>query len=264
MQEQQAESMVSIHPDTRVITQSTPSLPARLTDSVSTRSDSLGQAINRCLDEFESRAFAAGIRLELSADFQELADIVAHLDRAPLTPNFDPEYSDMGPMNGFWLKGLDARGEIVQTQAIRYDNLEGISLAHHLRSLKAFYRSPAVSAHPDESCEVDAPMAYGITGRVAYHGEFWIKGGPNGFRGRDLATVLPRIGIAIALARWSPDFLYGTFNPILAEKDVAARYGYHNLQPHGMIWKRPHIQETLDEWLMWLTWREAADLIERS
>lgn len=264
MHEQEAEPIAPDRPDVGALTEPQHALSSRLAESVPTRTDTTGDAIIRCLENYETRAFAAGIRLELSTDFQELADIVPHLDRAPLTPNFDPEFSDMGPMNGFWLKGIDARGEIVQTQAIRFDDLEGTSLAHHLRSLRAFYRSPAISAHPDETCEVEAPMAYGITGRVTYHGEFWVKGGPNGFRGRDLATVLPRIGVAIALARWSPDFMYGTFHPILAEKDVAARYGYHNFQPGGMIWKRPHLQTVLNEWLMWMTWREAADLIERS
>lgn len=236
----------------------------RLADVISNQDDPLNRAIVLCLDEFELRAFDSGIRLEVSTDFEEMVEVVQHLDRAPVTPNFDPAVSDVGPVNGFWLKGVDSKGEVVQTQAIRADDLAGTSLAHHLRSLRAFYRDPSVSAHPDETCDVTAPAAYGITGRITYHGEFWIKGGPNGYRGRDLAIVLPRIAMAIALAWWSPDFMYGTFNPILAEKDVAARYGYHNLQPGGMKWSQPHLGQVLDEWLMWMTWREAVDLIERS
>jgi len=238
--------------------------PGRLTDLVATRNDPLGRAIRECLDRYEAQAFAAGIRLELQTDFHHLAEINPHLEKAPLTPQFDPEISDIGPVNGFWLKGVDTRGEVVQTQAVRLDNLDGTSLALHLKSLKAFYRNPAESAHARETCTVEAPAAYGITGRVGYHGEFWVKGGRSGYRGHDLAVVLPRIGMALALARWSPDFMYGTIQPAIAEKGIVARYGYHNLQPHGIIWTLPQSDQVLDEWLMWMSWRDMVDLIERS
>lgn len=238
--------------------------PTRLTDSVATRDGPLGRAIASCLDLYEAQAFAAGIHLELQTDFEHLAEINPHLDKMSLTPQFDPTLSDIGPVNGFWLKGVDGRGEIVQTQAVRMDDLNGTSLALHLKSLQAFYRNPAESAHPQETCEVKAPAAYGMTGRVGYHGEFWIKGGSGGYRGHDLAVVLPRIGMAIALARWSPDFMYGTIQPAIAEKGIVARYGYHNVQPHGIIWTLPQTDQVLDEWLMWMSWRDMVDLIERS
>jgi len=228
------------------------------------RNDTLGRAIARCLDSYEAQAFAAGIHLELQTDFHHLAEINQHLDKMPLTPQFDPMVSDVGPINGFWLQGIDSRGEIVHTQAVRVDNLEGTSLALHLKSLEAFYKDPAMSAHPQEACEVEAPAAYGITGRVGYHGEFWLKGGHSGYRGHDLAIVLPRIGMAVALARWSPDFMYGTIQPAIAEKGIVARYGYHNVQPHGIIWTLPQTDQVLDEWLMWMSWRDIVDLVERS
>jgi len=240
-----------------------PTHSARLTDLVMPRNDPLGRAVALCLDRYEAQAFAAGIRLELNTDFYHLAEISPHLDKMPLTPQFNPDVSDIGPVNGFWLKGIDGRGEIVQTQAVRLDDLEGTSLALHLKSLKAFYRDPAESSHPQETCDVDAPAAYGITGRVGYHGEFWVKGGVSGYRGHDLAVVLPRIGMAIALARWSPDFMYGTIQPAIAEKGIVARYGYHNVQPHGIVWNQPHLDQVLDEWLMWMSWRDMVDLIER-
>lgn len=238
--------------------------PGRLTDMIKPRNDTCGRAIASCIDRYEAQAFAAGIRLELETDFHLLAEINPYLDKAPLTPQFDPSVSDIGPMNGFWLKGINGRGEIVQTQAVRVDDLTGTSLALHLKSLKAFYNDPSKSAHPQETCEVEAPAAYGITGRVGYHGEFWIKGGLNGYRGHDLAIILPRIGMAVAQARWAPDFMYGTIQPAIAEKGIVARYGYHNVQPHGIIWTLPQSDTVLDEWLMWMGWRDMMDLIERS
>ncbi len=236
----------------------------RLTDMVATLDNASGRCIAACLARYEAMAFACGIRLELHTDFTQLAALNPHLDKAPLTPQFDPDVSQIGPVNGFWLKGVDGRGEVVQTQAVRMDDLTGTSLALHLSSLQAFYHDPAQSAHPQETCDVEAPAAHAISGRVCYHGEFWLKGGENGYRGQDLAIVLPRVGMAIALARWSPDFIYGTVQSGIAKKGIVARYGYRNLQPHGIIWTLPKTQQVLDEWLMWMSWRDMSDLIERS
>jgi len=36
------------------------------------------------------------------------------------------------------------------------------------------------------------------------------------------------------------------------------------VQPHGIIWTLPQTDEVLDEWLMWMSWRDMVDLIERS
>ncbi|MBT3556276.1 MAG: hypothetical protein HN644_06935 [Rhodospirillales bacterium] len=236
----------------------------RLSDCLSLANDQLGRSIKSFLDRYESRAIAGGIRLELHTDFQQFKATAASLNKGPISPQFDQTVSDIGAVNGFWLKGVDGRGEIAQLQAVRMDDLDGDSLANHCRSLRFFYDDPSVSAHPGESCVVDAPASNGISGVVCYQGEFWIKGGENGFRGHDFAKVLLRIGMAIALARWSPDFIFATVAPVLVEKGVVARYGYHNLQPHGMIWTAPQNDEVLDEWIMWLAWRELVDLVARS
>ncbi|MEQ8667140.1 MAG: hypothetical protein RIC16_15590 [Rhodospirillales bacterium] len=240
-----------------------PDRPIRLGDAVITRDTRLGRQIRRFIEHFDQQAFASGLRLELSTDFEMLAAINPHLDKLPLTPQFDPAVSEIGPVNGFWLKGVDARGEIVHTQAVRFDDLSHTTLALHLKSLRAFYAEPAVSAHPDESCDVSAPAACAITGRICYHGEVWIKK-ESGLRGHDLAHSTPRLALAIALARWLPDFVYGTVQPGIAEKGVVTRYGYRNMEPGGIHWIIPRTGERLDEWLVWMAWRDLIEMIERA
>lgn len=237
-----------------------PDRPARLGDAVVTRDDRLGRAIRRYLEHHEQRIFASGVRLELSTDFELLADINPHLEKVPLTPQFDPAVSDIGPVNGFWLKGTDVRSEVVMTHATRFDDLSDTTLALHFKSLRAFYADPAATAHADERCRVKAPAAYTITGRTCYQGELWIKKS-SGLRGHDLARDTPRVSFAIAMARWMPDVIYATVNPGIAEKGLVSRYGYRNAQPEGMYWNNPKTGEVLDEWLIWMTRRDLVDLI---
>ena len=242
-----------------------PAPKGRLTDHLSFADTSAGRAAAHFLRRYESKANAAGIQLEMHTDFEEFEKVARTLEgKGAVSPPFLPRFSDIGPVNGFWLKGLDPRGDVVQIQAVRVDDLTGNSLANHMRTLNFFYSDPAKSAHPQETCRVDAPASSGISGRVCYQGEFWIKGGKNGYRGHAFATIFLRIGMAVALARWDPDFIYATVASVLVEKGVVARYGYHNLQPHGIVWSTPQNEDVMDEWIMWLSWRELVDLIERS
>ncbi len=72
------------------------------------------------------------IRIEYRTDFQHLLTTVAGLaDKAELTPIFNVEDSDIGPENGFWIKGTDEDGEVVHVQAVRFDDLSGTTLASH-------------------------------------------------------------------------------------------------------------------------------------
>lgn len=236
--------------------------PLRLIDAVVLRDDALGRSLRRLIDRLERQVYAAGMRLELSDDFELLAEINPFLDKAPLTSQFDPNVSDIGAANGFWLKGLDAKGEIIQTMALRLFDFRDTTAALELESLRAFYADPAASAHPEETCVVTAPAAHVITGRVCYQGDFWIKAA-SGLRGAGLSYPLSRLGMAIAFARWEPDFFYATVHDRIVRKGVAARYGYRNFQPGGVYRVLPRTDEVLDEWLIWMTWRDVRDLIER-
>ena len=56
--------------------------------------------------------------------------------------------------------------------------------------------------------------------------------------------------MALVMLRWSPDYLFGMAQPGICTKGVGARYGYRNMQPHGMIWNVPS-SGVLDEWVIW-------------
>jgi hypothetical protein len=74
-----------------------------------THHDLLGRTIGMCLDKYEAQVFAVGVNLELQTDFRHLAEINHHLGKAPLTPQLNPDVSDINPLNGFWLKGVHGR-----------------------------------------------------------------------------------------------------------------------------------------------------------
>lgn len=192
-----------------------------------------------------------GVYLSLEDDFEALVAL-NEANRAhwhPLAPNFHPRFSAIDRNNGFWILGRNDDGEAVLTQVVRYYPLDDVTLADELRSLRFFYADPARYARSGERCEVSAPNAARIRGRVVSSGGTWFR--PD-YRGRGLASIVPRMGRAIALSRWNTDFAFSLVLRSLAEKGMARRYGFRQVE-YAVDWRGSSAGEHLEFALMWIT-----------
>ncbi|MEK9723386.1 MAG: hypothetical protein VW405_07875 [Rhodospirillaceae bacterium] len=214
--------------------------------------------------EIDTMAEQNGIHLELCKDFREFRDIRnAFDDRPPLPPIFNPSVTDIGPANGFWIKGTDDHGDIVHLQATRRNDIRGMSLAEHLHEQRQMYRLPGLNRDL-ERASYAAPAAKTISGTVCYHGEIWLKGGPEGYRGKGLASLLPRMLLALALAEWTPDYVFGFVPTAIAHKGVLAQYGYIHVQQGGILWSGLDEDPLVNKWLAWLNREELIYLMQFS
>jgi len=216
----------------------------------------------RYVSEIDGVAKEHGISLHLCKDFREFRDIRnAFDDRPPVAPIFDPNFTDIGPGNGFWIKGVDANGDIVHLQAARRHNIHGMTLADHLFELRQLYKLPGLNRELERS-SYNAPAARDISGTVCYHGEIWLKDGPEGYRGKGLASLLPRMLLALALAEWTPDYVFGFVPTAIAHKGVLAQYGYMHIQPGGILWSGTEDGNVVNKWLAWLNREELIYLMQ--
>lgn len=219
----------------------------RLPDQIVARATDGETRLKHIIERIDADLFANGIQVTLETDFHKMKAVSNSLDKLPLTPNFDPEKSHVGPENAFWMRGTDFSGRVVLTQAARFYDCRTTTMALLFESLKAFYHTPAEIAEEGEECRCEAPAAHMMSGRICYHGELWLA---PAFRGRGLSTKVSRLLMATVLLRWQPDYLFCVVQPGVCLRGVAAGYGYRNMQPHGMIWTVPSTG-TLDEWLVW-------------
>ncbi|MDD9877418.1 MAG: hypothetical protein OXR84_08260 [Magnetovibrio sp.] len=218
----------------------------------------------RYVSEIDALARQHGMSLELCKDFREFLDIRnADRERPPVSPIFDPSFTDIGPGNGFWIKGTDEDGEIVHLQAARRNEIRGISLAEHLHELRQLYKLPGLNRDL-ERASYAAPAAQSISGKICYHGEIWLKGGPDRYRGVGLASLLPRMLLALALAEWDPDYVFGFVPTPIAHKGVLTQYGYMHVQPGGILWSGPDDDTVINKWLAWLSREELIYLMRFS
>ncbi len=197
-------------------------------------------------------AYRHGITLQVGADFNQYSDIIAaHRPEQPLGDPFNPRKQPVSQKNGFWITGWNGTGNLVHTQAMRRFDLRG-SLADFL--VKRFRDFPPTGLDLDleKSRYMPGPGARKIRGTCCYHGEAWLKGGENGYRGTGLAGALARFALATAVLRWSPDHIFGFMPERHAFRGLVEREGYMHSDPGALFWHLAGSNDILRGYMVWM------------
>ena len=203
----------------------------------------------------------AGIRLEIGDDFSEYRYLRnSQSDRSPLYPMFDVSCSYVDRSNAFWVCGFNDKDELVHTQAIRLLDLSKISLGQHLNTHRHKYITPNTTPDPDRTFYENPQALKTISGRVGYHGDFWLKAsGLGGPRSQGLTTLLSRVVFELALRAWVPNYVFALVPKALALKGAHLRYGYVHCEPG--CWYGPDNQVTDEDWLIWMDSKDIVNFL---
>ena len=195
----------------------------------------------------------------VTLSFASLQDL-AEANRAnsdswrPLVPTFDEALGGVTPETAFVLIGRNKDGEVVATQAARIYDWPETSLKDEATSLRMFYADPDAAFAREDRCEITAPIAEKITGRVVFSGGIWYR---RDFRGQDLGTILPRISRAYAFTRWHSDFTIGMLGDGVIAGGLAERAGYTKVE-QGCI---KLVASPLGEMRCGLAWMQSDELL---
>lgn len=214
--------------------------------------------VSRFLRRYDDLADQMGIKISVGFDFHEYVSITGATPTKGRTyPNFRPDRSPIKSGEGFWIIGVDKYNSVALVEAARLYELSNSTFAEHLQSLKAFYSTPDIHAHPQDCCTCNAPGAKTITGKVAYLGDRWVRGD---FRGKGMSKTMAGIARGVSFAMWAPDFLCALVPRPVLDKGVV--YGYSNQEPGGSILRLVEEHIVDDDWLVWQTGDELRNLIE--
>ena len=215
-------------------------------------------AIARFISEHETYAGSSGLRLELSTDFSRLETLCeATGGRGGLDPCFSPRYFDLTPAHAAWIGGWSENGTLLHTQAIRVDNLGGLSLAEHWRQqMRRLYADPIPGVAFERFCTaVDR-----LGGTIAYHGAMWSH--PDSRRA-GLGSALSRLQLAIALNRFDPDWVYGFVSRDLIFSGYGLSEGYLHYEPCAITWSRDPGLFDPNDWLVYMTRHDLLNLVKQ-
>lgn len=202
-----------------------------------------------------------GIRLEIGDDFSEYRRLRnSQTDRSPLYPTFDVSCSYVDRSNAFWICGFDDNDRLIHTQAVRLLDLSGVSLGQHLRDHRLKYITPNTSPDPDRTFYSHPQALRRITGKVCYHGDFWLMAtGLGGPRSQGLTPLLSRVMFELALRTWVPNYVFALVPRQLALKGAHLRYGYIHCEPG--FWRGPDEQITDEDWLIWMSSKDIVNAL---
>ncbi|WFU31390.1 hypothetical protein QA635_33370 [Bradyrhizobium brasilense] len=234
-------------------------------DHVVARHDRIGAAmkvnplnVSRFLQVYDDAAAQKGIKLSIGFDFDKYVSIARVTPtKGPTFPNFRPDRLPIKSGEGYWIIGFDKDSQVALLAAARLYDLSNSNFAEHLQSLKAFYADPVRQAHPQDSCACTAPSAKKLTGKIAYHGDLWVR---SDFRGKGMAKIAGGIGRGVSFAMWAPDFLCGLVLRWSLDKGV---YEVVHQEPGGAILRLAEDDIVEDNWLVWRTGEELRSLVDR-
>lgn len=216
--------------------------------------------VSRFLQAYDDAATQRGISLAIGFDFAKYVSITAATPtKRPTYPNFRPDRSPIKLGDGYWIIGVDKDNAIALSDAARLYDLPHSNFAEHLESLKAFYANPAIHAHPQDRCTCTAPSAKKITGKVAYHGDLWVR--PD-LRGQGLAKIVAGIAHGVSFAMWAPDFLCSLVGRWSLDKGLVSQYEMQHHEPGGSILQLVEEDIVDEDWLIWLTGEELRGQVE--
>ncbi len=211
------------------------------------RTDNSLYFISKATQFAESR----GITLEIGCDFNFYEAVINNQPhRNFVGPRFSPDAFRSENKLGFWILGMDASGELVHTQAVRLVELEGNSLASHMEKRLTEYISDTFD-HKKLRFRA-GPGSRAIKGTVCYHGEFWLKGGDDGFRGADLAAPLTCLAMVISLLKWELDYIFSIIRSTVILKGLAARAGFLHTEPGSMFLPYHNQDDEVEAWIAWV------------
>lgn len=192
------------------------------------------QKILNLLDELD-------ISVEQSYDFEELESLGATLDGHEITEQAQTQKFDFAPKTGFWLGAYNNDGDCLSVQAGRVEDITGKTLSNHWRTQQSrLYGGSLGGDNP--------PVASKMTGRIAYHGDFWVS--PKA-RGTAASILLVRLGYLMIQDEFDPQYLYGFMGIQNIESSLHTRFGWPHSYPRGNDWTKPPAHISPDDYFLY-------------
>jgi len=213
---------------------------------------SVTSALNaaRLISAIDSLALEEGMELTIGTDFETYAELRRYQDgRGPVSAMFDPAVADVNEMNGFWVLGRNAAGDIVHTQAVRsFDMNDEATARRFYGNLDSYFSKVHDADALGARCAFPMMRQRIQGGKVCYHGEIWLS---REYRGRGLSALLPHLLMALAFVRWAPVYMFGLVPAKLASCGIACQYGYYHVEPEGFVLEGGG-PATANRWLVWM------------
>jgi hypothetical protein len=183
----------------------------------------------------------------------------AHFDTwGRLIPLLDGRYARFAQDDVICVVCRNGLGEIVAIQGERLFRAGSRKLKDLVESGEFFNSDLSDNQAEIGRCEITAPGASVIDGNISYCGGLWVH--PD-YRSLRLASILPRLTRAWAVAHWNADYSIGFLKHEVATTELGRRYGYPRAEAAFRFYSRGTLD--YDGVILWMTQAELLAEIPR-
>lgn len=152
-----------------------------------------------------------------------------------LVPFFNATISPIDDANAACFVVYDDDGEPVSTTAVRVWNFVDTNLRAELESLRMLYGQQSEARLRGADCQVTAPTAGLLNGRILYCGAYWVR--PD-YRGKGLGLIVPAMSRFYALGRWAIDYKVTFGTRAFLAPDLRELYQYEDYEGDFILSER--------------------------
>jgi hypothetical protein len=174
-------------------------------------------------------------------------------------PMLDTRLSPIPEAMSYCLIGRNDKGDVVTSQGGRIFDLHDRSFADIVDDQSFFYGLGGQPQPGQPTCKIWSPVAKRITGRFVYSGALWVR--PD-FRGRQFASVLPRLSRSYALAHWGTTHTVSFISQSNMLTPLKSMYGYSRFDDGFCMSNIGNVGDVTGP-LMWMEADELADDLSR-
>lgn len=188
----------------------------------------------------------AGLEVTGGTDFEYLAKVIDRIKDKRLSEELSPDFFEFTAKNGFWLMLRSRKGKCVSLQGARLEELGSDTLAQYWnKKQRRIYQLPSGGARLGEG---HAHASTEIRGKVAYHGDMWLR---KKYRGKGIASAFVRLALLVSLNHWDVDHVYGLMSDRGVRRGFDLECGFFRRQPQGTHWVEEPKHIRGDDWLVW-------------
>ncbi len=183
-------------------------------------------------------ALARGVQFTVQYSFELLKETVEELRKydSRIGPHADPAFGGISTYEGFWIAGLDSRGQVATMNLVRFFDWPDTDLFTALTTGRFFERDPARPT--GAKCHgPSGSITTKMFGRFAHPGGIWVHPDRRGERedAIRLTRILSRLSRTIAVLHGDIDHTFSFVEVPRVAQGKPGDYGYSRTEPGWVL-----------------------------
>ncbi len=175
-----------------------------------------------------------GLKVVVSGDFAELADLRPKYRGTPVSPMFNSDFCPELPTSAYWVGMYDSKGALCALQAFRLDQVYP-NLADWVSGwMINLYLQRDELIIPKHNHRFTRSRTRTMKGPLVYHGEVWID---RRAANKGVFAEFMKYGLLTAHLKWQPNAVWALVGEYMITRGLVSKAGYDHAERGFLDWE---------------------------